>query len=557
MPRFVNALGPFARFAGQFACLLAIASGTTTSTLAARIAPARASVAPGAAIYLHGLLPSGAPVQARREGELQISGAEAACINCHRRSGMGELEGSIKIPPISGRYLFRARTSAEGSSDSPLAEGLRERDSYTEATLARAIREGMGADGKALNFLMPRYSLSDGDMDQLIAYLKALTPSRVPGVDGAAVHFATIVTPDANPVKRQAMLDVLNQYFIDQNGFALAESANTPSVPSSRSSAKRRWQLHVWELSGPPAGWSEQLAQRQAREPVYAVISGIGGENWAPVHEFCEQSSLPCIFPNLELPVVAERDFYSLYFTRGVLLEAGLVAQALSTGTASTSPRRLVQVFRAADVGEAGAAALHSALTGSRVQSLEEPIDGKSGPRQLAALLKNVGVHDALMLWLRPADLAALASISPPSAHVFMSGLMGGMERAPLPPRWRPVTQMSYPADLPNDRSVRVQYAFGWMSLHHIPVVAEQVQVDTYVACSVLLETLSHMPGSFAPDYLVERMEGMLEHQLISGYYPRLGLAPNERFASKGGYLVHFAAPAGTRVLSDTPWVIP
>ena len=50
---------------------------------------------------------------------------------------------------------------------------------------------------------------------------------------------------------------------------------------------------------------------------------------------------------------------------------------------------------------------------------------------------------------------------------------------------------------------------------------------------------------------------GMIEHQLISGYYPRLALAPNERFASKGGHLVHFTQPSGAQVLADTEWLVP
>ena len=37
---------------------------------------------------------------------------------------------------------------------------------YTEATLARAIREGIDADGRALTFLMPRFALGDADMTQ-------------------------------------------------------------------------------------------------------------------------------------------------------------------------------------------------------------------------------------------------------------------------------------------------------------------------------------------------------------------------------------------------------
>ena len=65
------------------------------------------------------------------------------------------------------------------------------------------------------------------------------------------------------------------------------------------------------------------------------------------------------------------------------------------------------------------------------------------------------------------------------------------------------------------------------------------------------------MSDSFIRDYLVERTEAMLEHRILTAYYPRLALAPNQRFASKGGYIVHFAAPTGTRLVADSDWVVP
>jgi hypothetical protein len=49
----------------------------------------------------------------------------------------------------------------------------------------------------------------------------------------------------------------------------------------------------------------------------------------------------------------------------------------------------------------------------------------------------------------------------------------------------------------------------------------------------------------------------MLEHRIITGYYPRLTLAPGQRFASKGGYMVHFAEPTGAKLMADGDWIVP
>jgi hypothetical protein len=177
----------------------------------------------------------------------------------------------------------------------------------------------------------------------------------------------------------------------------------------------------------------------------------------------------------------------------------------------------------------------------------------------VAEALRATSSVDALVLWLRPADIAALASAQAPAAHsvVFLSGLMGGLEHSPLPSSWRDAARLAYPFDLPERRRVRVDYALGWFSIRHIPVVAVQVQADTYLACGLLAETLSHMADTFVRDYLVERIEDMLERRILTGYYPRLTLASGQRFASKGGYIVRFAEPEGMRLAADGDWVVP
>jgi len=393
-------------------------------------------------------------------------------------------------------------------------------------------------------------------MAALIDYLKRMKPLKARGVSGSEVNFATIVTPDADPVKRRGMLAVLEQYFADQNAFALAQSPKRLRSESMKSNAKRRWRLHVWTLTGAPETWEDQLNRHLVQEPVYAVVSGLGGKDWRPIHRFCEHAALPCIFPNMDLPVVAEHDIYSLYFSKGVLLEAELLAKKISADSKTQPVGRVVQVFRADDIGADAAASLKGAVAGSGIQTLERPL-GDSGGNRLPDLLRTLHPSDVLVLWLRPADFASLANIAARASGVFVSGLMGGLEGTPVPAAWRPVTHLVYPAELPDKRLIGTEFALGWMGRYRIPVLDSRVQVDTYVACGLTLETLTRMPGSFTADYLVERMEGMLEHQLVSGYYPALALAPNERFASKGGYIVHFAAPAGTKVVPDTDWRVP
>jgi len=513
------------------------------------------AVSAGEAIYQQGIVGSGEPLEATHDGGVHMRGAAAACINCHRRSGLGAKEGRSSIPPITGRYLLHSRASSPDDLDIPYVDSMRtDREPYTDATIARAIREGLDSEGKSLSEPMPQFAINDADMAALIGYLKRLDHHRPLGVTDTVLHFATIITPDADPIKRRGMLDVLEHYFADKNASPFGA---TPPLRSSRKMmfmVNRRWELHEWVLSGPAATWHEQLRQHLTEQPVLAVLSGLGGKNWAPVHAFCEQEAVPCLFPNVEVPVEADRDFYSMYFSKGVLLEAELLAKRILDAGSGKPAKTVRQIYRAGDSGEAGAQALAAALKGHGIAVSNHVL--ASGD-SVAHALHGASGADAVVLWLRPPDIAALGSAPPAKAAVYMSGLMGGLDGTPLPVGWRGVTHLAYPFDLPEGRRVRVDYALGWFAIRHIPVVADQVQADTYLACGLLAETLSHMADTFVRDYLVERIDDMLERRILTGYYPRLTLAAGQRFASKGGYIVRFAEPDRIRLVADGDWMVP
>jgi hypothetical protein len=524
-------------------------------------------VAAGESIYRSGVLGSGASLEATREaGGPAIRGAEAACVNCHQRSGFGVAHqesspvaaaGPGAIPPIAGPYLFGTHKGHK-EKDLPYVDGMRaDREPYTDSTLARAIREGIDSEGQPLSYLMPRFALGDADMAALIAYLKTLDPARVPGVTDTVLHFATIVTPDADPAKRRGMLEVLEKYFAERNSRQMVPSARLQASGRTQYSrtmfmVHRQWQLHVWELTGPPATWQAQLSERLDKEPVLAVVSGVGGSDWAPVHEFCERRGLPCLFPNVEVPVESQDDFYDLYLSRGVLLEADLIAAKIHDSARTPAPV-VHQIYRVGDSGGPAARKLAADLERRGLTVHDHVLRPDGGG--LSEAVRAAAGADALVLWLRAPDLASLAD--PPQGAVFISGLMGGLERAPLPASWRQRTDMAYPFDLPQKRVVRVDYPLAWFRIRNIPVVDEQVQADTYLACGLLSEVLSHMVDTFVRPYLIERLQSMVEHRVVTGYYPRLTLAENQHFASKGGYLVRFAASEGTGLVADSDWLAP
>jgi hypothetical protein len=511
----------------------------------------------GEQIYRAGVLPSGKPLRGVRAGGVPIEGQSAACINCHRRSGLGVNEGRTPIPPITGKYLFHPGERALPESALQSAgTAIARRERYNDQTLMRAIRSGINADGKPLSYLMPRFALSDREAALLIDYLRSLSSEPVRGVVHDEASFATIITPDADPMERSGALDVLEHFFDSKNHF---ERGHDPPLVSARRIHFRvtyRWQLHVWELNGAPDTWESQLEAHLRAEPVFAVISGVGGRDWAPVHRFCEHAALPCLFPNVRLPVVSEGDNYPVYFSRGVLLEADLVRAGLrSSGSAAGG--RVVQLYRRSDIGEAAARALRADSASPAARWVDRPLPPNGTGDDLRDALASVQPNDDVVLWLRGEDLRALPPAPPPAAAVFASGLMAGLENAPLPPPWREVTRLTYPVDLPQQRAARLVQPLTYFRSQHIPVVAERVQIDTYVACQILSEAVGHAFADLVPDYLIEQIENMVSVKLLDGYYPRLGLAPGQRFASKGGYLVRLAPTPDGAVIADSEWVVP
>jgi hypothetical protein len=522
-----------------------------------------AEVELGRRIYMDGVLASGSPLQGKRGESDQLEGAAAACETCHRRSGMGSLEGNIVVTPITGRFLFATdenRPIALVDQRAP-KNVTRAHEPYTEASFAKALREGVNVSGRALSPLMPKYELSDAEIKAVMSYLRQLSAALSPGVGEDTLCFATIVTPGVDPKKAEAMVGMMRTAFKQRNASQQTYSGRMRMPIDLIPRTLRNWELSVWELQGAPATWGAQLAEKYQQEPVFAVISGLSNSTWAPVHAFCQQEKLPCMLPSVALPP-AETAFYSLYYSRGVALEADVLARHLRNQE-KKAPRRLLQIYRDDEVGQGAAQALTDALRDSGIHVENRVLSG-SEPSALKAALKDISSKDAVMLWLHPADLSALNKTWPkkPPAVTYMSGFLAEENYSFVSKAWKPQVRVVYPYDLgkkrrqnEESRQVTEESLKKWLKTWQLPQVDMAFQSEVYFNLLLLTDLSSQMLDNLYRDYMIERAEDMLSLGSNVSAYPHLSLARGQRFASKGAYIARLAKDG--KLEADSEWIVP
>ncbi len=512
----------------------------------------------GRRMYMEGVLPSGKMMTATVSTDIEITGEQVICGVCHRRSGLGSSEGQEVVPAVTGDLLYNPLRLPV--SKPPLPPELR--PAYTDASLKRAIRDGIGADGNPMNPFMPRYALNDEELDILLAYLKSFSGDPAPGVGEAEIHFATIVAESADPVTQKALTDVLKVYFDQKNTETRNESmraANAPWHKQWRFGYYRKWALHVWELKGPPESWPGQLDAWYQQTPVFAVLSGIAPGGWQPIHDFCERFQVPCLFPTTDLPVINEQDFYSMYFSRGMALEGEIIVQHLSDDNFLATP--VLQVYRDTDpLGETAAAALRRSLQARGGQVKDLSLNGSGKPDQTFwRSLKDEGKSAVTILWLGESDLQMFwehLDADEMSERVYLSTTVYDGEPDTVPAKMRDQVYFVHTSELPSKLPRLLARSRGWLRAKGVYVPEEQrVQANAYFALKMAGEGIGYIRGFFSREYFLERIEHMVDNAIYTSVYPRISLAPDQRFVSKGGYIARLSDDGSLVAVTD--WLIP
>jgi ABC-type branched-subunit amino acid transport system substrate-binding protein len=515
-------------------------------------------VAPGERIYRNGILPSGQPVRATLQSDVPARGAQLICTGCHGRSGLGRGEGRSFTPPVTGTWLYQPREIRRKE----LYASRTLRPAYTDATLAKAIRSGIDPNGRALDAMMPRYALGDGDLGLLISYLKSLSSTFSPGVTDTHVHFATVITDGVDPKKRKAMLDVLETFFQSKNAETRQETdraRHSPIQKEWKHQAYRKWELHVWELKGTNETWRAQLEAHYERQPVFATIGGIGAGSWQPVHEFCEQHKVPCILPDTDLPVISETDFYSVYFSKGMTLEAEVLARHLHAETAAP----IVQVYRNNDArGVTAATTLQRALEARGITSLRDRVIEGNGdiPATFWPSLLEENPSAWLVLWLGDRDLPPLAGLAGHDAgpqRFYLSTSLAGQLPQTLPDDLQGKIHAIQRFGPPEDSVRRRRVIDAWLRSKGIAATDEPLQANTLFTANLVSQALKHIGSNFYREYFLERIEHIFDSMVTPSAYPRVTLGPNQRYASKGGYVLKLAQEPDGKLAPVGEWIVP
>lgn len=504
----------------------------------------------GKRVYREGVSASGEPLAA-----VQLDGQPAAltaCSACHRRSGAGSSEGTRVVPGITGTQLFAPGSRADAS-----------RPAYTEAALAAAIRAGVDPAGRPLEALMPRYAMDDATLRALTAYLRTLGVEMSPGVDDRAIHFGVVVGADADPAEARDMVDILTRYAESVNAEVSLHSRRARGQTPSRLGTFRRfrhWQIDVWPLEGPPDVQATQLERLYAKQPVFALLSGLSGSGWEPIHRFCARHEVPCILPNTELPGLDGTDFYNVYFSCGAALDGQVLARHLAATIAGPAASRPVLQVYSADVPEqkraaeafreamrAAGRAVREVVAGGRETGFAAFWRGRLDARREAAVV----------WWDSGAALDAVAAARPERPPPLYVPLRGRLD-VPLAPE--PLVGKVfgvYPYALPDAPGDRLGATRVWLRNRKLEWRASPLQADTLYAATLVADAMSRYAGGFSREALIEQIEAGADMDPVNPAFRPLSFGVNSRFGSKGAYVVPLSARRRAPLEPLGGWIVP
>jgi ABC-type branched-subunit amino acid transport system substrate-binding protein len=474
----------------------------------------------GKRIYHQGETDSGATINAKvGMADTTRPGYMMACVNCHGLNGQGRPVGATApVPNITWKELTRPGGHAHPSG--------RRHPPFTEASFARAIRSGVDPAGNRLDPAMPRYSVVQSDIEDLIAYLKRIELDLDPGLGAETVRIGAFLPVEGRRASLgRAVRGILEASFAEVNNGGGVEG--------------RRLELVVADASGDSRERIEKFEGLLDRD-VFALVSPFLAGIEPEAARLAQEAGIPSVGPIAQAPesgfVVNRTTFYVF----GGLAEQGRALLRFAAAQVSSESRRLGLVL---SPGELYAGVEEALNDEAKVLGWELVTPGLVGPRRFdpkeaARLLHDTGV-EAVLLFGSPKELdgflGALSALDW-TPYLLIPGTLAGPGLMRADERLSGRILLAYPnlhgshseADRATFDRLREDYQVG---PDHLPA-----QISAYAAAGLLVEGLKRAGPQVNRGKLVDVLEKVSDFS--PGPTPPLSYHPNRRIGALGAWIV-------------------
>lgn len=474
----------------------------------------------GKEIFLRGTSPSGGDVTALMgEAGVEVPASALPCANCHGRDGQGKPEGGVSPSNLT----WDALTKSYGVRH----ESGREHPPYTLPLLKRAITMGIDPAGNELHVAMPRYRMSQQDMDDLLSYIQKLGTDSDPGISADTLKLGTILPPGgAAEATGKAISSVLEAYVKDLNEKGglygrkvVLETMELPGDPAARRAAVEKFldSSQVFALVGPyMAGTDEDLADVVSKKEVPVV----GPFTLHPQLGFPLNREIFYLFSGLAAQAQALLDHAAerrpngaargaIIFPENDYLES--VADALDREAKEQAWIPLKRFSYPADEFDA------EDLVGKLAKDRLDTVFFLDSDKRELELLKQ-----AVKLRWRP--------------DVYIPGSLVGREIFDAPTYYTDHVFLAFPT-LPTDQSPHALQDFKKLvDKYKLELVKPATELSIYTAAQILVEGLKQAGRDLSREKLIEALEGFYDFE--TGLTPKISYGPNRRIGALGAYII-------------------
>lgn len=475
----------------------------------------------GRLLYVEGESASGDAFTGRiGVGQQQLPGPSVRCGNCHGPDGRGRPEGGVR--PGNIRWSELAKPYGHEHEN-----GRRHR-AFDEASLKRAIVDGLDASGNPLDPSMPRYRISGRDWKALLAYLKVLEFQQDPGVAGDRLRLGTLLPGTGRfAALGHAVKGILQAHLDEVNAGGGIHGRKLELVTAEYPSEDRD-------------AATGALRKLVAQGDVFALLSPFAAGIEDELGRLANEGKIPVVGP---LSLFGDDPRTSNHQVFHLLSGVGELAEVLALHLGREPKMKNMPAVLLHAQGPAGAAladAVEQRLKAqgwSRLERVAFPA-GAADAAALARALKARG-SEAVFLLGPGADVAALArhlADAGRAPFLLLPGPLAPRAVLDLPAAFDGRILLAYPT-LPADqkpaalRHYAALFKGGALERGH-----QTSQVPAYSSAVLLVETLKHAGRDLTREKLVAALESVQGFE--PGLVPAVSFNASRRIGALGGYVV-------------------